>query len=387
MKRISILGSTGSIGTQALDVIRHNRDRFSVVGLSANRNVELLYQQIAEFKPLMVCVTDQSAAKELEVKLADRRVAIVTGAQGLIELSSLDEADTVLTSVVGIAGLCPTLNAIEHGKDVALANKETLVAGGPVIKKALASSNSKLVPVDSEHCAVFQCLQCTNNRKRELKRILLTASGGPFRGRDREGLKDVTVEQALKHPRWNMGRKISIDSATLMNKGLEIIEAHWLFDTDYDRIDVVIHPESIIHSMVEYIDGSIIAQLGPTDMRNPILYALSYPERINSDVKNLDLIQCGKLTFEKPDLDTFRCMKLAYDAGRAGGTMPAVLNAANEVAVDLFLRGVIEFLDIPDIVERTMTDHINITDPDIDDILEADSSTRERIYRELKVGM
>lgn len=383
MKDISILGSTGSIGTQSLDVIRHNRDKFNVVGLSTNKNIELLYNQIMEFRPRAVAVMDEGSASALRNKLTGGKTDVYSGMQGLLNIASLDEADMVLTSVVGIAGLMPTLKAIEKGKRIALANKETLVAGGEVVKKALEGSNSSIIPVDSEHCAIFQCIQ--NGKKKEIKKIILTASGGPFRGKKREDLRDIPVEAALKHPRWQMGKKISIDSATLMNKGLEIIEAHWLFDMDFDKISVIIHPQSIIHSMVEFIDGSILGQMGATDMRNPILYALGYPERLKSSVESIDFAEIGKLTFEKPDIETFRCMKLAYDAGREGGTMPAVLNAANEAAVELYLRGRIKFLDIPEIVEEEMLNHKIVYNPGIEDILEADRITRDMVYKKLKV--
>lgn len=383
MKNISILGSTGSIGTQSLDVIRHNRDKFRVVGLSTNKNIKLLYDQIMEFNPEAVAVMDESSATALTKMLAGRKIDVYSGMQGLLNIASIEEADTVLTSVVGMVGLIPTLKAIEKGKEVALANKETLVAGGEVVKKALEKSNSSIIPVDSEHCAVFQCIQ--NGKKEEIKKIILTASGGPFRGKKREDLLDIPPEAALKHPRWHMGKKISIDSATLMNKGLEIIEAHWLFDMDFDKIDVIIHPQSIIHSMVEYIDGSILGQMGATDMRNPILYALGYPERLESFVGSIDFAEVANLSFEKPDMETFRCMKLAYDAGKEGGTMPAVLNAANESAVELYLRGRIKFLDIPDIVEREMINQNIVYNPGIEDILEIDRITRESVYKKLKV--
>lgn len=383
MKNISILGSTGSIGTQSLDVIRHNREKFNVVGLSTNKNIKLLYDQIMEFNPRAAAVMDESDASVLRNMLSGREIDIYSGMEGLLNIASLDEADTVLTSVVGMVGLIPTLKAIEKGKEIALANKETLVAGGEVVKKALKKGRSSIIPVDSEHCAIFQCIQ--NGKKEEIKKIILTASGGPFRGKERKDLYDIPPEAALKHPRWHMGKKISIDSATLMNKGLEIIEAHWLFDMDFDKIDVIIHPQSIIHSMVEYLDGSILGQMGATDMRNPILYALGYPDRLESFVGSIDFAEIANLTFEKPDMKTFRCMKLAYDAGKEGGTMPAVLNAANEAAVGLYLNGRVKFLDIPDIVEREMNNQNIVYNPGIEDILEADRITRESVYKKLKV--
>lgn len=383
MKNISILGSTGSIGTQSLDVIKHNPDKFKVVGLSANKNIKLLYDQIVEFNPRAVAVMDEDSASALKNMLLGRKIDIYSGIQGLINIASMDEADTVLTSVVGMIGLVPTLKAIEKGKEIALANKETLVAGGEIVKKALQKSRSRIIPVDSEHCAIFQCIQ--NAKDEEVKKIILTASGGPFRGKKREELHDVPPEAALKHPRWHMGKKISIDSATLMNKGLEIIEAHWLFNMGFDKIDVIIHPQSIIHSMVEYIDGSILGQLGATDMRNPILYALGYPERLQSFIGSIDFAEIGSLTFEKPDMETFKCMKLAYDAGKTGGTMPAVLNAANEAAVELYLKKRIRFLDIPDIIEGEMMDAKIVYNPELEDILETDRITRKAVYKKLKV--
>lgn len=384
MKNISILGSTGSIGVQTMDVIRKNRDKFNVVGITSNKNIDLLYEQIMEFTPSVAVVMDEKKAKELKERLNGDNTEILAGMDGLKYAAKMDEADLVLISVVGMVGLLPTLEAIKCGKDIALANKETLVAGGAVVKKALEKSKSHIIPVDSEHSAIFQCLQC-GNRKDEVKNIILTASGGPFRGKSREELRDITPEKALKHPKWNMGQKISIDSATLMNKGLEVIEAHWLFDMDFDRIDIIVHPESIVHSMVEYIDGCVIAQLGITDMRNPILYALGYPQRLETAAGRLNLADIGKLTFEKPDRDTFKSIELAYSAGIEGGTMPAVLNAANEVAVELFLKGIVKFLDIPDIVEKSMMYHINIQNPDINDIIEADSKTRNQILKDLRV--
>lgn len=384
MKNISILGSSGSIGTQALDVVRNNSEDFKVVGLAVNKNIDLLYDQILEFNPQVVCVMDEKCAHTLKKMLGNSRTEVLAGLDGLISVATLNEADTVLVAVMGMIGLIPTLKAIECNKRIALANKETIVAGGPLVREASKKSNTAIIPVDSEHSAIFQCLQ-SSQEKKEVERILITASGGPFRGRRIDELSDVTPEQAIAHPNWNMGKKISVDSATLMNKGLEVIEAHWLFEMDFDKIDVVIHPESIIHSMVEYVDGSVIGQLGETDMRIPIMYALSYPMRMKGTFKKLNLIDVGKLTFEEPDYNTFRCLKLAYEAGKRGGTMPAVLNAANEVAVDLFLQGKIKFLHIPDIVEQSMMNHICISNPSLDDILEADSMTRSAIKKVLKV--
>mgnify|MGYP000867195346 CR=1 FL=1 len=384
MKNISILGSTGSIGTQALDVIRHNRGKFNVVGLSANKNIELLYKQIIEFKPKLAAVFDQDSAVNLSKMLKGTKTEVTCGMDGLIAAAEMDDADTILTSVVGMVGLVPTISAIKKNKEIALANKETLVAGGSIVKEALKKSSAKLVPVDSEHCAIFQCLQSSSS-KDEVKRLILTASGGPFRGKKRDELEWVTPQMALKHPNWNMGKKVTIDSATLMNKGLEVIEAHYLFEMDFDKIDVVIHPQSIIHSMVEYRDGSVMAQLGVHDMRNPILYALGYPERLNTALEGLDFTKLDKLTFEKPDYESFRSLKLAYQAGVEGGTMPTVLNCANEVAVDMFLKGVIKFTDIPEIVDRAMMEHENISHPTLEDILHTDKVSRKKVYDRLKV--
>lgn len=384
MKNISILGSTGSIGTQALDVIRHNKDKYKVVALSANRNIDLLYRQIIEFEPYAVAVPDYLSGQSLREMLGNNKTEIYIGMEGLVNIAELNESDMVLVSVVGMVGLMPTIKAIEKGKKIALANKETLVSGGIVVKKALEKSNSEIIPVDSEHSAIFQCMQ-GSKRKEEAERILLTASGGPFRGRTYDELKNVRPEDALKHPSWRMGKKITVDCATLMNKGLEVIEAHWLFDTGFDKIEVVVHPQSIIHSMVEYIDGTVIAQLGTADMRTPILYALGYPERMERIAERLELTKVKSLTFEEPDFNTFRCLRLAYDAGIEGGTMPAVLNSANEVAVELFLKGLISFTDIQNIVENSMMNHKVIKNPVLEDILEADRITRDMVYNRIRM--
>lgn len=384
MKNISILGSTGSIGTQALDVIRHNKDKYKVAALSANRNIDLLYRQIIEFEPYAVAVPDYLSGQSLREMLGNNKTEIYIGMEGLVNIAELNESDMVLVSVVGMVGLMPTIKAIEKGKKIALANKETLVSGGIVVKKALEKSNSEIIPVDSEHSAIFQCMQ-GSKRKEEAERILLTASGGPFRGRTYDELKNVRPEDALKHPSWRMGKKITVDCATLMNKGLEVIEAHWLFDTGFDKIEVVVHPQSIIHSMVEYIDGTVIAQLGTADMRTPILYALGYPERMERIAERLELTKVKSLTFEEPDFNTFRCLRLAYDAGIEGGTMPAVLNSANEVAVELFLKGLISFTDIQNIVENSMMNHKVIKNPVLEDILEADRITRDMVYNRIRM--
>lgn len=379
MQNIAVLGSTGSVGIQTIDVLRHNKDKFRVVGLSTNKNIDLLYKQVMEFSPQVAAVADMDSAYRLKKMLQGSGTEVLGGAEGLTAIASWGNVDTVVVAIVGIAGLMPTIKAIQSNKKIALANKETLVAGGEVVYKELEKSNSIIIPVDSEHSAIFQCLK-SGDESCEIESILLTASGGPFRGKTRDQIIDIPPEQALKHPNWNMGKKISIDSATLMNKGLEVIECHWLFRTDYDRIKVLVHPQSIIHSMVEYIDGTVIAQLGTADMRNPILYALGYPKRLPRITRKLDLIEISSLTFEKPDEKTFRSLSLAFHAGSEGGTMPVVLNSANEAAVDLYLRGRIKFLDIPDIVEGLMMNHINIKNPSIDDILEIDNMTRKRVY-------
>lgn len=378
MKRISILGSTGSIGTQTLDVVR-NSGEIEVVGLAVDSNIELLYEQIQEFRPQKVTVMDADKAKELKSNLCNCDTEVLQGMDGLIELSSMDKVDTVVTSLVGMIGIRPTIAAIKAGKNVALANKETLVTAGELVMNLAEEYGVSILPVDSEHSAIYQCLQ--GNKMNSLEKIILTASGGPFRGRSKKELEDVTLEQALKHPNWSMGKKITIDSATLMNKGLEVIEAKWLFDVKVDDIQVVVHPQSIIHSMVQYVDGSIIAQLGRPDMRLPIQYALDYPDRTHNDYPRLDFNDLTQLTFEKPDLESFRCLQLAYEALKIGGTMTTVLNAANEEVVSLFLREKIRFLDIPYIIEDIMAKHKVIDKPNIDDILKTQIWVNEIIER------
>ena len=340
MKSISILGATGSIGTQTLDVIRNSKERINLIGITANSSVDKIKEIIQEFKPKYVGMMESNSAKKIKEYCDENypEIQVFSGIEGLIKIATLDEIDTVVTSVVGMIGLKPTIAAIEAKKDIALANKETLVVAGE--------------PVDSEHSAIFQSLSGYENK--DINKIILTASGGPFRGKTLEDLKDVTVKEALKHPKWNMGQKISIDSASLMNKGLEVIEAHFLFDKDYDNIEVVIHPQSIIHSMVEYKDASIIAQMGTPDMRLPIQYALNYPERKEMIAKPLNFYEVGSLTFEKPDLETFKCLKFAYEAGRIGGLAPTILNGANEEAVALLLEEKIKFLQISEIIEECM---------------------------------
>jgi len=381
VKAISLLGSTGSIGTQTLDIVAQNPDRFRIVGLAAGRNVEMLAAQIRTFRPQIAAICDPDALPSLREAIADldSQPILLGGAAGVVEVARYGDAEAVVTGIVGCAGLLPTIAAIEAGKDIALANKETLIAGGPVVLPLVQKHNVKLLPADSEHSAIFQCLQGVPAGG--LRRILLTASGGAFRDRPVEELAQVTVADALKHPNWTMGRKITIDSATLMNKGLEVIEAHFLFGADYDQIEIVIHPQSIIHSLIELQDTSVLAQLGWPDMRLPLLYALSYPDRIPTGWKKLDLVKAGDLTFREPDHQKYPCMQLAYAAGRAGGSMPAVLNAANEQAVELFLNEQITFLDIPRLIEQVCDRHQsqNRSDPSLDDILAADHWARQEV--------
>ena len=381
MKAITILGSTGSIGTQTLDIVTSNPDKFRVVGLAAGSNVSLLAEQIRNFKPEIVALGDEAKLGELKEAIASNtdRPEILVGQEGICEVARYGDAESVVTGIVGCAGLLPTIAAIEAGKDIALANKETLIAGAPVVLPLVKKHSVKLLPADSEHSAIFQCLQGVPADG--LRRIILTASGGSFRDLPVEKLSSVTVKDALKHPNWSMGQKITIDSATLMNKGLEVIEAHYLFDLDYDHIDIVIHPQSIIHSLIEVQDTSVLAQLGWPDMRLPLLYALSWPERIYTDWEQLDLVKAGDLTFREPDHQKYPCMQLAYAAGRAGGLMPAVLNAANEQAVSLFLAEKIGFLDVPRLIE-TVCDRAssqNTPQPSLSDILAADGWARQAV--------
>ncbi|HIV02301.1 MAG TPA: 1-deoxy-D-xylulose-5-phosphate reductoisomerase [Candidatus Aphodoplasma excrementigallinarum] len=375
---IAILGSTGSIGAQSLDVIRQSPD-LHVLGLSANHNIELLEVQAREFLPRLVCVCDEDKAKELKVRLADTNIRVVSGPEGMCELAALDGADTVLTAVMGIAGLSPTVAAIKSGKNIALANKETLVAAGELVTALAREHGVSLLPVDSEHSAVFQSLAGLREKK-QLKKIILTASGGPFYGKRREELSVVTPEMALRHPNWDMGAKITIDSSTLVNKGLEVIEARWLFDVAPDEIDVVVHPQSIIHSMVEYIDGSVIAQLGLPDMRLPIAYALTYPDRVPLRGEALDLAKIGTLTFAEPDTAVFPALPLAYEALRAGGTMCAVYNGADEAAVELFMQRRIDYLDIASVIEGAMRAYTNTKADTLDAVLDADRWARDYVY-------
>jgi 1-deoxy-D-xylulose-5-phosphate reductoisomerase len=381
VKAITLLGSTGSIGTQTLDIVAQYPDQFRIVGLTAGRNVTLLAQQIRQFRPEIVAVCDEDKLLELKEAIADidPQPILLAGESGVVEVAKYGDAQAVVTGIVGCAGLLPTIAAIKAGKDIALANKETLIAGGPVVNPLIEKYGVKILPADSEHSAIFQCLQGV--RVGGLRRIILTASGGSFRDLPIDKLAGVTVADALKHPNWSMGQKITIDSATLMNKGLEVIEAHYLFGMDYDDIDIVIHPQSIIHSLIELQDTSVLAQLGWPDMRLPLLYALSWPERIHTDWERLDLVKAGDLTFREPDHEKYPCMQLAYAAGRAGGSMPAVLNAANEQAVALFLEEKIQFLDIPKLIEKACDKHQadNCESPALDDILAADRWARQEV--------
>ena len=374
IKRIAILGSTGSIGTQALNVIRRHRDRFAVEVLCAGSNADLLVQQALEFNPNAVAIADETKYQAVKEALEPKGIKVFSGASSTVDLMEMDTVDMVLASIVGFAGLRPTLRALERGKAVALANKETLVVAGSIVTAAARRHRAPLLPVDSEHSAIFQCLVGEGSA---VDKILLTASGGPFRGRSREELAAVTLEQALRHPNWSMGRKVTIDSATLMNKGLEVIEAQWLFGVDVDNIEVLVHPQSVVHSMVQFADGSIKAQLGVPTMETPIQYAFSFPERIESHLPRLDFAQYPTLTFEKLDRATFRCLDLAYSAIRRGGNMPCVMNAANEVAVQQFIEGKIGFLDIADRVEAAMQSAPFIPDPTLDDLFETDNEIRK----------
>ncbi|HEY9694498.1 MAG TPA: 1-deoxy-D-xylulose-5-phosphate reductoisomerase [Oculatellaceae cyanobacterium] len=381
MKAITLLGSTGSIGTQTLDIVSQNPDQFRIVGLAAGSNVTMLAQQIRQFQPEIVAICDEEKLPELKEAIADLnpQPIIVAGEAGVIEVARYGDAQTVVTGIVGCAGLLPTIAAIKAGKDIALANKETLIAGAPVVLPLVEEYGVKLLPADSEHSAIFQCLQGVPAGG--LRRILLTASGGAFRDLPVEKLAQVKVADALKHPNWSMGRKITVDSATLMNKGLEVIEAHFLFGVDYDSIEIVIHPQSIIHSLIELQDTSVLAQLGWADMRLPILYAMSWPERIYTNWERLDLVKAGNLTFRAPDHQKYPCMQLAYAAGRAGGLMPAILNAANEQAVALFLEEKIGYLDIARCIETACdrTSAQNRPDPSLDDIIAADQWARQEV--------
>ena len=378
MKKIAILGSTGSIGTQTLEIVRSNPD-LQVVALAAGSSVDKIEQQIREFKPLIAAMWSEEAASELRTRVADTEVRIVAGMEGLLEIAVLPQAQVLVTAIVGMIGIRPTIAAIEAGKDIALANKKTLVTAGHIIMPLAQKCGVSILPVDSEHSAIFQSMN--GEPKKRVSKLLITASGGPFRGKTRQELARVTVEDALKHPNWAMGRKITIDSSTMVNKGLEVMEAKWLFDMDLDRIQVVVHPQSIIHSMVEYEDGAIIAQLGTPDMKLPIQYALFYPDRRPMAGKRVDFFELGQITFEKPDLDTFTGLKLAYEAARAGGSMPTVYNAANEKAVGLFLDRRISYLQITELIAEAMVQHTTITNPTVEEILETEKSVYDYIER------
>lgn len=389
MKNISILGATGSIGTQTLDVIRNSGEKINLIGITANSSVDKIKEIIREFEPKYVAMMDENSAQFIKEFCSNEypTIQVLSGIDGLIKVATLEEIDTVVTSVVGMIGLKPTMAAIEAKKDIALANKETLVVAGELVMNKAKENNVKILPVDSEHSAIFQSLSGYKNK--DINKILLTASGGPFRGKTIEDLKDVTVKEALKHPKWNMGQKISIDSATLMNKGLEVIEAHFLFDCDYDNIEVIVHPQSIIHSMVEYKDASVIAQLGSQDMRLPIQYALNYPERKEMIAKPVNFYELGALTFEKPDLETFKCLRFAYEAGKIGGLAPTILNGANEEAVALLLKEKIKFLQIAEIIEECMSvfKENYYDELTLDNIIELDKKVREYIRMKWELGV
>lgn len=377
MKNIGILGSTGSIGTQTLDVVRSHPGDFCVTALSAGSNIELLEKQIREFSPKIAAVGSEELAKELRVRVADRDVQVLSGMEGLLEMAVQPEMEILVTAIVGMIGIRPTMEAIRAGKDIALANKETLVTAGHLIMPLAKEHQVRILPVDSEHSAIFQCLH--GEEHRAVEKLLITASGGPFRGRSRSELAGVTLQDALKHPNWSMGQKITIDSATLVNKGLEVMEAKWLFGIDLDQIQVVVQPQSIIHSMVEFCDGAVMAQLGTPDMRLPIQYALYYPERRYLEGERLDFRRLTQITFEEPDMETFEGLPLALRAARAGGSMPTVFNAANERAVAKFLKGEIGFLDIYEIIRASMERHPVIPEPGLEEVLQTEQETYEWI--------
>ncbi len=376
MKNITILGSTGSIGVSALKIVSSNPEKYKIIGLSAGTNKDLLLHQIETFRPAAVAVMEESLATELKTRLpAGNAPEVFFGVEGFVRLATLESVDTVVSAMTGAAGLIPTYEAIKAGKVIALANKETMVMAGPLIMAEAKKRSVSILPIDSEHSAILQSLK--GHMKEDLKRVILTASGGPFRDLSLDEMREVTAAQALRHPNWSMGPKITIDSATMMNKGLEVIEAKWLFDLEMDQIDILIHPQSILHSMVEYKDGSIIGQMGVPDMTVPIAYALSYPRHMSNDLTPLDLEKVGTLSFEKPDMNRFRCLDLALKAATKGGSMPAVLNGANEIAVDAFLKGTIGFLEIPDLIEKTMDAHTHSPAETIEAVMEADRWARE----------
>lgn len=376
MRNIAILGSTGSIGTQTLEIVRENND-LNVVSIAAKSSINKLEEQVREFKPDIVCVYDEKAASQFKVMISDTNTKVVSGMEGLIEAATYKSAELVVTAFVGMIGIVPTVEAIKAGKDIALANKETLVTAGHIVMDLAKKNNVKILPVDSEHSAIFQSLNGENSK--EIDKILLTASGGPFRTKTKDDLKTVTLEDAIKHPNWSMGQKITIDSATMVNKGLEVLEAKWLFDVDVDNIQVVVQPQSIIHSMVQFNDGAVIAQLGVPDMKLPIQYAIYYPERRYLSGDRLDFGKIGQITFEDPDFEKFKGLELAYESGRIGGSMPTVLNAANEKAVAMFLNRKIGYLEIADIIEYCMSKHNTIENPTIEQILEIENWVNELI--------
>ena len=377
MNKIVLLGSTGSIGTQTLDIVRNYSSDLQIVALAAGSNVTLMEKQIREFMPKKAVMWSEEAAKDLREKVADIEVEILAGMDGLLEIVTMEEANTVVTAIVGMIGIRPTIAAIESGKTIALANKETLVTAGHIIMPLAKEKGVKILPVDSEHSAIFQSMN--GEKKEQVDKILLTASGGPFRGKKTEDLLNIRVEDALKHPNWSMGRKITIDSATLINKGLEVIEAKWLFDVPLEQIQVVVHPQSIIHSMVQYKDGGIIAQLGTPDMKLPIQYALFYPDRRDLPGKKLDFYELSQMTFEKPDMETFYGLRLAFEAAKIGGSMPTVYNAANEKAVSLFLDRKIGFLQIPEFIQKAMENHKIIENPSVNEILSTEAQAYDYI--------
>ncbi len=378
MKKIALLGSTGSIGTQTLEIVREQK-KLQIVALAAGSNVELMEQQIREFKPRLVAMWSEKACKDLKARVADLDVKILCGMEGLLEIATMQESEILVTAIVGMIGIRPTIAAIEAGKDIALANKETLVTAGHIIMPLAKEKGVSILPVDSEHSAVFQSLN--GEKQEQIEKILLTASGGPFRGKSLEELKHMKVEDALKHPNWSMGRKITIDSSTLVNKGLEVIEAKWLFEVPLEKIQVVVHPQSIIHSMVQFQDGGIMAQLGTPDMKLPIQYALFYPDRMPMKGKRVDFYELAQITFEKPDLDTFKGLKLAYEAAEIGGSMPTVYNAANEKAVSLFLDKKISYLQITEFIEDAMKNHKVVEAPTVEEILLAEAESHEFVLQ------
>lgn len=382
MKKIGILGSTGSIGTQTLEIIRAYSEDLKVTVLAAGTNVNLMEAQMREFKPEVVVMWSKEAAEDLRVKTADLKIPVLCGMEGLLEVSVWENMDVLVTALVGMIGIRPTIAAMKAGKDIALANKETLVTAGHIIMPLAKEYGVSILPVDSEHSAIFQSMQ--GEKRSQVSKILLTASGGPFRGKKLEEVRTMKVEDALKHPNWSMGRKITIDSATLVNKGLEVIEAKWLFDVSLDQIQVVVHPQSIIHSMVEYVDGGIMAQLGTPDMKLPIQYALFYPDRRPLTGKRVNFYELGQMTFEAPDMETFRGLKLAYESARIGGSMPTVFNAANEKAVALFLDKKISFLQITELIEECMQQHEVISAPSVEEILETEQAAYAYINKKLK---